>query len=585
KVIAIRGTLGPKLNGDILTLLLTRADTTTELLHAISDGKVQFMELQLDQRQALLNHPTREISVRAKELMEMKGAAVASNRQALVNEWMPVTELNGNLENGIEMYKKHCMLCHKHGELGIAIGPNLTGMAVHPKEEILVNVLDPNRSVENNFRTYQIVTVDGAVLTGMLVGESANSLRLIDTQGKEKLVLREDIEQMNSSPKSLMPEGFEGQITKQETADLLAFLANRGRYTPLSLTAAATISGPKGLPGFRGNAGDKFELESYGNVEIEGIPFELQDPQEGRIANIVALQSANTRLPSTLPSEVTVPSTGNFSTIHMLGGVAAFGFPMNRDETASMIVRCQYEDGTSVDHELINGKHIANYQERTDVLESKFAIDANGKQIRYLKIPIDAAKPLKSIVLVKGDNRSTPLVFAITVESRDGKEADKTVATDEKPQTAQPPRRRGGGFGGPIELGPDDVAVYDAPPDGFKSERDVPHGKLEMIEYESKTVGTTRKANVYTPPGYTSEKKYPVLYLLHGIGGDEMEWQRFASPNLILDNLIADGKAVPMIVVMPNGRAQVNDRAEGNVMSSAPAFAVFEKDLLNDLIP
>jgi uncharacterized protein len=146
--------------------------------------------------------------------------------------------------------------------------------------------------------------------------------------------------------------------------------------------------------------------------------------------------------------------------------------------------------------------------------------------------------------------------------------------------------RRTGGFGGPIELGPDDVAVFEAPPEGFKTVREnVPHGKLEMISYESKTVGTARKANVYTPPGYSADKKYPVLYLLHGIGGDENEWVRFASPNALFDNLIADGKAVPMIVVMPNGRAQKNDRAEGNVMASAPAFATFERDLIDDLIP
>ncbi|MFO0925323.1 MAG: alpha/beta hydrolase-fold protein [Pirellulales bacterium] len=146
--------------------------------------------------------------------------------------------------------------------------------------------------------------------------------------------------------------------------------------------------------------------------------------------------------------------------------------------------------------------------------------------------------------------------------------------------------RRTGGFGGPIELAPDDVAAYDAPPDGFNRVREGnAQGKLEMIEYASKSVGATRKANVYTPPGYTAEKKYPVLYLLHGIGGDETEWVRFANPSALLDNLIADGKAVPMIVVMPNGRAQKNDRAEGNVMQSAPAFAAFEKDLLEDLIP
>jgi enterochelin esterase-like enzyme len=106
-----------------------------------------------------------------------------------------------------------------------------------------------------------------------------------------------------------------------------------------------------------------------------------------------------------------------------------------------------------------------------------------------------------------------------------------------------------------------------------------------MIEYDSKTVGTRRKMQVYTPPGYVKDRKYPVLYLLHGIGGDETEWQRFAAPDILLDNLIADGKAVPMIIVMPNGRAQKNDRAEGNVFAAAPAFADFERDLLDDVIP
>lgn len=154
----------------------------------------------------------------------------------------------------------------------------------------------------------------------------------------------------------------------------------------------------------------------------------------------------------------------------------------------------------------------------------------------------------------------------------------------ERPNQPRGPNR--GGFGGPIELGPDDKQIYADPPGTIVENReDIPHGKLEMIEYQSKTVGTTRKMNVYTPPGYSKEQKYPVLYLLHGIGGDETEWERFAKPNLMLDNLIADGKALPMIVVMPNGRAQTNDRAEGNVMAAAPAFAVFERDLIDDVIP
>jgi enterochelin esterase-like enzyme len=135
------------------------------------------------------------------------------------------------------------------------------------------------------------------------------------------------------------------------------------------------------------------------------------------------------------------------------------------------------------------------------------------------------------------------------------------------------------------ELGPDDKPAYDPPPAGFNARRDdIRHGKLEMIEYESKTVGATRKMQVYTPAGYTKDKKYPVLYILHGIGGDETEWQRFAKVDALMDNLVADQKAEPMIVVMPNGRAQKDDRANAG-MQAAPAFAVFERDLLDDVIP
>jgi enterochelin esterase-like enzyme len=159
--------------------------------------------------------------------------------------------------------------------------------------------------------------------------------------------------------------------------------------------------------------------------------------------------------------------------------------------------------------------------------------------------------------------------------------------SEKQSATREAPRERSRrGFGGPIVLGPDDKPAFDDPSVDFNVERDdIPHGTLEMIEYDSKTVGTRRKMNVYTPPGYSAEKEYPVLYLLHGIGGDETEWQRFCNPPVILDNLIADGKAVPMIIVMPNGRAQKNDRAEGNVFASAPAFETFEADLLDDVIP
>jgi len=142
------------------------------------------------------------------------------------------------------------------------------------------------------------------------------------------------------------------------------------------------------------------------------------------------------------------------------------------------------------------------------------------------------------------------------------------------------------GFGGPIELQPDDKPAFPNPPEGFDKEREgIARGKVETVEYESKPVGNKRKAVVYTPPGYSADKKYPVLYLLHGIGGDENEWRRGGHPEIILDNLIADKKAEPMIIVMPNGRAQTDDRPGPNAMGTAPAFGKFDQDLLGSLIP
>jgi len=169
----------------------------------------------------------------------------------------------------------------------------------------------------------------------------------------------------------------------------------------------------------------------------------------------------------------------------------------------------------------------------------------------------------------------------------EGKITGDTEAVAKTTPAGLPPEPQAA-FNHPIVLGPDDKPAFGDPPAGFAVKRDnIPHGKLETIEYDSKTVGTRRKMLVYTPPGYSSGKKYPVLYLLHGIAGNEWEWEHFAQPDVLLDNLIADGKAVPMIIVMPNGRARKEDRAEGNFFSpeNIASFSTFERDLLDDVIP
>jgi enterochelin esterase-like enzyme len=152
---------------------------------------------------------------------------------------------------------------------------------------------------------------------------------------------------------------------------------------------------------------------------------------------------------------------------------------------------------------------------------------------------------------------------------RDGKDADTVNAAE------FPPEREQAAAGRP------------APP--FDARRDgIARGRFETVEYESKSVGMKRRMVVYTPPGYTAGQKYPVLYLLHGGGDDETGWLKKGDADIILDNLIADGKAVPMIVVMPNGFARRPGESprEGRGRGDfAAAFAAFEQDLIGDILP
>ncbi|HVU33659.1 MAG TPA: alpha/beta hydrolase-fold protein [Opitutaceae bacterium] len=163
-----------------------------------------------------------------------------------------------------------------------------------------------------------------------------------------------------------------------------------------------------------------------------------------------------------------------------------------------------------------------------------------------------------------------------------------SVCAQEKPADVSAAHARAN-FARPIVLAPDDVRAFpDAPPDYRRPRAQGLRGKVEAFTWYSGVTGKRRKAKVYLPPGYSSDRKYPVLYLLHGIGGNENEWIGYVHADVIVDNLIGDGKAVPMIVVFPNGRALPDDSIpKGNVFTpeNSAGFAKFERDLLDYLIP
>jgi enterochelin esterase-like enzyme len=174
--------------------------------------------------------------------------------------------------------------------------------------------------------------------------------------------------------------------------------------------------------------------------------------------------------------------------------------------------------------------------------------------------------------------------------------SEATAKRDGAAPTAAAPGQRGQGgrrgLGGPIELKPDDKPAFANAPEGFDKPREgIERGKLERVDYDSKTVGVKRWMQVYMPPGYSKDKKYPVLYLLHGIGGNEREeWAKGGVANVVLDNLIADKKIEPMILVLPNGNATTNTAGGGfGGGGRAGGFGgwgkPFEDDLIKDIIP
>jgi enterochelin esterase-like enzyme len=162
-----------------------------------------------------------------------------------------------------------------------------------------------------------------------------------------------------------------------------------------------------------------------------------------------------------------------------------------------------------------------------------------------------------------------------------------TASAQVRPEDVSLERARAN-FARPVVLAEDDVRLFpEAPADYRVLPADGLRGRLESFEYDSAVTGTRRKAQVYLPPGYSQEKKYPVLYLLHGIGGNEYEWSGYVKGHAIIDKLIVAGLAKPMIVVMPNGRALADDSPGENpfVPEKALGFARFERDLLDNLIP
>jgi hypothetical protein len=411
--------LTPSGRKDAVAALLGRTEWMRALLAGLAQGKIELSELSPDQMQSLSSHPNQAIAAEARKLLARGGGLPDADRQKVIDMLEPQVLKSGDPARGKEIFIKNCAKCHMYNGEGARIGPDLTGMWVRPRREMLIDILDPSRSVEGNYRQYSVATNDGRVLFGLLASESKTAIELLDAEGKTHVVQRADIDELAASRKSLMPDGFEKQIPPAGLADLLEFLAQRGKYLPLDLRKFATISSVQGMFYSKDAGAERLIFTNWGPKTFEGVPFQLVDPRGGTIPNVIMLYGPAGAFPPHMPRSVRLPVYAPAKAIHFLSGVSGWGYNGRAEfkPTVSMIVRLRYEDGKTEDHPLKDGVHFADYIRRVDVPESKFAFDLDGRQIRYLAIRPARSTTIAEIELVKGPDRTAPVVMAVTIES------------------------------------------------------------------------------------------------------------------------------------------------------------------------
>ena len=213
-------TYTPAIRAEVINALLDARSRTPALLNAIESGLVPANQVPFARRAALL----RTADATTKERLNRIFVGAVASRKDVIAKYQDALSMKGDTARGQKVFETACATCHRAGALGKDVGPNLATTRQWSPEQMLINLLDPNREVAPNFVGYTVETRDGRTLDGIITDESAASLTLKRAEGVTETVLRRDIAQISGSGVSLMPEGIESAITVEQMADLIAFL-------------------------------------------------------------------------------------------------------------------------------------------------------------------------------------------------------------------------------------------------------------------------------------------------------------------------------------------------------------------------
>lgn len=399
--------------------ILQRPRHVDRLLGRFDAGDLAWNDLGTRRIHRLENHPDPGVAERCRNFFAAYGDRGRA-KDEIIAALLPEVTRPGDAENGARLFATNCGNCHAVQGEGGHVGPDLTGMGARGAAELLPFLIDPNRAVEGSYLEYVAETVDGRLFSGVLIRETADEITLASSEG-DFTVPREELQDLRSTGRSPMPEGFE-ELGAAGLRDILAFLAaGYEDYRVLDLSLLGTSSTEALYD--RERDAKPMRFLATGIVPLDGVPFEILDPERVE-RNAVTLRGgmAEGWGSRSYPQRVEVSVGFPLQRVHVLGGIAAWGFPYTRSRDPAVRWTWNYADGTREEVVLHDGDRFADWIRRHDVPGSVHVpLLAEGSWGQVRRFTLDPARDdvaVTSIVLESFDNHLAPTFLALTAQVR-----------------------------------------------------------------------------------------------------------------------------------------------------------------------
>ena len=410
----------------LFSALVGRAEWAGLVLDALDAKSLSAMQLGPMQVSQLVRHPDNAVAKRAATVLAKLNAGSSPAKDDIVSKLRAEVEKPGDAAKGKELFVAVCQTCHKVGNIGNDFGPNLQGIGSHPPAEMLVHIVDPNRMVDDEHRTWNFKMKDGTQYSALIGSENPTFVKLKMPAGQTAELKVADIVSRERSPNSLMPEGFES-LGAEGLRNVIAYLRSVaispegevvGRFRLLDLRAAFTASTNTGLYANKEAKRDTLPFAKFGQVESNGVPYKVIDPKGAKDGlNVIVLKGGNGKgaYSKSFPSKVEIPVGSVANRIHFLGAVGGWG----AHDGVAMIAEIRFLSGKVQRKVFYGGVDFADYNGTGDVPKSKSArqlLSGDGRQVRTHWIPVESDEVIEKIILSSEDTPIAPTTVAVTIE-------------------------------------------------------------------------------------------------------------------------------------------------------------------------